>query len=138
MGDNERMNEETVEQQENNEEKTFTQDEVNEIIRKRLARERMKSGSDEDSGTDRERSLEKRELHLMAREKLFDEGLPSQLADILKYSDEKSLDAALKVIKELNIGSGAPKAKSWGQRQLSRGRDNEATKIRDAMGLNHK
>ena len=29
MGDNERMNEETVNQQENNEEKTFTQDEVN-------------------------------------------------------------------------------------------------------------
>lgn len=138
MGDNERMNEETVERQENNEEKTFTQDEVNEIVRKRLARERMKNGSDEDPGTDRERSLEERELHLMAREKLFDEGLPSQLADILKYSDEKSLDAALKVIKELNIGSGAPKGKSWGQRQLSHGRDNEAAKIRDAMGLNHK
>lgn len=138
MDDNERMNEGTADQQENNEEKTFTQDEVDEIIRKRLARERKKSGSGEDPGADRERSLEERELHLMAREKLFDEGLPSQLADILKYSDEESLEAALKVIKGSNFGSEAPKAKSWGQRQLSRGRDNEAARIRDAMGLNHK
>lgn len=75
----------------------------------------------------------------MARERLFDEGLPSQLADILKYSDEKSLDAALKIIKELSIGSEAPKAKSWGQRHSS-GENNqtEAARIRDAMGLNHK
>lgn len=60
MADNERMNEETVEQQENNEEKTFTQDEVDEIIRRRLARERKKSGSGEDPGADRGRSLEER------------------------------------------------------------------------------
>lgn len=139
MGDNERMNEGTVDQQEHNEEKTFTQDEVNEIVKKRLARERMKNGSDEDPGMDRERSLEERELHLMAREKLFDEGLPSQLADILKYSDEKSLEAALKVIKGLNFGSEAPKAQSWGQRHSSGGKNNtEAARIRDAMGLNHK
>ena len=138
MSDNERMNE-TVEQQENNEERTFTQDEVDEIIRKRLARERKKSGSGEDPGTDRERSLEERELHLMARERLFEEGLPSQLADILKYSDEDSLDAALKVIKGLNFGSEAPKAKSWGQRQSAGGtQPTEAVRIRDAMGLNHK
>lgn len=139
MDDNERMNEGIVEQQGNNEEKTFTQDEVNEIVRRRLARERMKNGSEEYSGTDRERSLEERELHLMAREKLFNEGLPSQLADILKYSDEKSLDAALTVIKKLNIESEAPKAKSWGQRHSGGGNQfTEATKIREAMGLNHK
>ena len=139
MDDNERMNEATAEQQENNEEKTFTQDEVDEIIRKRLARERKKSGSGEDPGADRERSLEERELHLMAREKLFDEGLPSQLADILKYSDEESLEVALEVIKGLNFGSEAPKAKSWGQRQSAGGTQlTEASRIRDAMGLNHK
>lgn len=139
MEDNERMNG-LAEQQENNEEKTFTQDEVDEIIRKRLARERKKSGSGEDTRSDRERTLDERELHLMARERLFDEGLPSQLADVLKFTDEDTLDAALEVIKELNLSNTEPqKSKAWGMRQSSRkSSDGEAQQIRNAMGLNHK
>ena len=141
MTDNERTSEGTAEQQESNEAKTFTQEEVNRIVQDRLARDRKSRNLDNDmepeSGTDRERSLEQRELHLMAREKLFEEGLPSQLADILKYSDEKSLEAAIKAIKELNLNSEAPK--NWGQRHSSSGgRSTEDTKIRKAMGLNHK
>lgn len=139
MADNERMNEPAGQQGEH-EEKTFTQQEVDEIVRSRLARERKRAGTGEDTRSDREKSLDERELHLMARERLFDEGMPSQLADILKYTDEDSLDAALEVIKGLNLSnSEAPKAKSWGQRHSSAGgSDAEALKIRDAMGLNRK
>lgn len=146
MADNEKMNEGTADQWQqgtHNEEKTFTQEEVNRIVQERLARDRRGRGSEENaeesySGNDRERSLEERELHLMARERLFNEGLPSQLADVLKYSDEASLDEALEVIKELNFSKAdAPKGKSWGQRQGSRG-VSEDTKIRKAMGLDRK
>lgn len=137
MADNERMNEPAGQQGEH-EERTFTQQEVDEIVKNRLARERKRAGSGEDTRSDRERSLDERELHLMARERLFDEGMPSELADILKYTDEESLGAALGVIKGLNLGSEAPKAKSWGQRHSAESRNGEDLKIRNAMGLNRK
>ena len=146
MADNERMNEGTADQGQqgaNNDVKKFTQEEVNRIVQDRLARDRRGRGSEENaeesySGNDRERSLEERELHLMARERLFNEGLPSQLADVLKYSDEASLDEALEVIKGLNFSKAdAPKGMSWGQRQGGRG-VSEDTKIRKAMGLDRK
>ena len=136
MSDNERMNE-TAEQQENTD-RTFTQAEVDEIVRNRLARERKKKGLDDNSdgdnaGNDREKSLEDRELRLMAREKLFESGMPTSLADVLRYSDEKSLEKAIETIKNLNKNKEAPKA--WGQRQSAR-KNSDSDQIRKAMGLN--
>ena len=136
MSDNERMNE-TAEQQENTD-RTFTQAEVDEIVRNRLARERKKKGLDDNSdgdnaGNDREKSLEDRELRLMAREKLFESGMPTSLADVLRYSDEKSLEKAIETIKNLNKNKEAPKA--WGQRQSAR-KTSDSDQIRKAMGLN--
>lgn len=132
MSDNERMNE-TAEQQENTD-KTFTQAEVNEIVRNRLAREREKNDRyGDNAGNDREKSLEDRELRLMAREKLFESGMPTSLADVLRYSDEKSLEKAIETIKNLNKNKEAPR--SWGQRQ-SGGINTNGDPIRKAMGLN--
>lgn len=116
------------------EDRTFTQEEVDEIVRKRLARERKRT--EPDSGDDREKSLEERELKVMAREKLLAEGMPSQLADILRYSDEETLEEAMNTIKSLQI-SKEPRA-AWGQRQLSRGGERYDTAIRRAMGLQQK
>ena len=105
MDDNEKMNEETANQQEGNE-KTFTQAEVDEIIRKRLARERRKTETEsntdgeQETGDDREKTLEERELRVMAKEKLLDSGMPSNLADVLRYSDEKSLEQERLGLKE--------------------------------------
>ena len=58
-------------------ERTFTQAEVDEIVRKRLARVKRESETDGNNGMDsagmanREKELEQRELNLLAREKLF-------------------------------------------------------------------
>lgn len=112
MDMNNELNNET-EQQENTEVKTFTQEEVDEIIKKRLARERKKTESEQLPETDREKNLEQRELTLMAKEKLLDEGMPLDLAGVLKFSDEKTLEEAIETIK--NLSKEAPKA--WGQRQ---------------------
>lgn len=130
MGNNEENTQNNEEQAQD--QKTFTQDEVEEIVKRRLARERRKTEREQesDSGTDRDITLEERELRVMAREKLFDEGLPSSLADVLKYSDEKSLTKAIEVIKGLE--KQAPK--SWGQRQGSH--VGKPDPIRKAMGLN--
>lgn len=139
MSDNERMNDERLEtapeqEGQNREPKTFTQEEVNEIVRKRLERERKKteSGNESGSGSDREKTLEERELRVMAREKLIDAGMPSSLAEILRYSDEKSLEKAMEAIKNLN--RGAPK--SWGQRQNGAGQRGDP--YRKAMGLDRR
>lgn len=52
-------------------EKTFTQEEVNQIVQDRLARERNKQHTGPDT-EDREKDLEKREKDLAAREKAFE------------------------------------------------------------------
>lgn len=133
MEDNERM-EETLDR---GEERTFTQEEVEEIVKKRLARERKKAarGADgEDPLTERENSLAERELRLTARERLQEEGLPMSLADVLRYVDEETLDKAIEAIRNLN--TEGPKA--WGQRQSGVGRNPVENQIRKAMGLDRK
>lgn len=134
MEDDKRMNSEGATGEA--EERTFTQEEVDEIVRKRLSRERKKTGAEESTTTDRERALEERELHVMAREKLLEAGMPAKLADVLRYSDEKSLEEALEIIKDINFVT-EPR-KSWGMRQSSRGRDGNDVQIRAAMGLSRK
>lgn len=113
--------------------KMFTQEEVDEIIRKRLARERKKGDSEQETDTGRESDLEARELKLMAKEKLMEAGMPLNLAEVLNYSDEDSLDEAIETIRNLN--KEAPK--SWGQRQ-SQNRAPNADPYRKAMGLDRK
>lgn len=79
-------------------EKTFTQAEVNHIVSERLAKDRAKGTADLEK---RETELRARELAMSAREMLSEKGLPKDLADILKYSDEESLKKAVDRIKEL-------------------------------------
>lgn len=135
MEDNERM-EETLDR---GEEKTFTQEEVEEIVKKRLARERKKAArgtEGEDSLTERENRLAEREIRLTARERLQEEGLPMSLADVLRYSDEKTLETAIEALKEFKADTEPRKA--WGMRQSSSGKNTGDSQIRQAMGLNQK
>lgn len=79
-------------------EKTFTQEDVNRIIGERLAKEKAKNDVD---FVKREQDLQQRELAMTAREMLTEKGLPKDLADILKYSDEDSLKIAVDRILKL-------------------------------------
>lgn len=120
------------EEQDVQEAKTFTQEEVDEIVRKRLARERKRSeaGDITEPARDREKELDARELRIMAREKLQDAGMPMALADVLRYSDDKSLEKAMETIKSLNPAG----SRSWGYRP-SNGKAVTADPVRKAMGL---
>lgn len=111
--------------------RTFTQAEVDEIVKKRLARVKRESDNSMDSAgmANREKELEQRELNLLAREKLFENRLPSSLAGVLKFSDAETLDAAINEIKQLNKPAGA-----WGMRQNSNRMENDSA-LRQAMGL---
>lgn len=76
-------------------EKTFTQEQVNAIVSKRLAEDRASRASEFDK---REKELNQREMQIRAKELLAERGLPKNLADVLRYSDEESLKAAIDVI----------------------------------------
>lgn len=80
---------------EQQQEKTFTQEQVNAIVSKRLAEDRASRASEFDK---REKELNQREMQIRAKELLSERGLPKNLADVLRYSDEESLKAAIDVI----------------------------------------
>lgn len=115
-------------------ERTYTQKEVDDIISKRLARERKKYEREFAGGdAEREKALNARELKLTAREKLINAGMPSSLADVLKYDDEESLDEAISAVKDYK---GEPySGKAWGQRM---GASVKPDRFREAMGLDRK
>ena len=111
------------------EERVFTQEELEEILQKRLARERRNR-----PGTDglqaRERELEERERAVVARERLADAGLPAALAQVLKNDDE-SIDKAIDLISGLDFARPV----SWGQRPSGGRAAAREDPIRRAMGL---
>ena len=91
------------------EEKLFTQDELNAIVQKRLDRERKRLevlSSDSDTIRknliERERAITERELRAEARERLIEAGLPGGFAEIIDCSSEAAYEKALeKTMKQL-------------------------------------
>ena len=90
--------------------KTFTQEEVDRIIEKRLNRERKKfssllNGDDlrEIELAEREKALEIKELRADAKGTLAEKGLPMAALELLNYTDkescEKSIEALETVVK---------------------------------------
>lgn len=68
--------------------KTFTQEDVDRIVKDRLARERKKYQTTElDPLEEREQELDRRETAFNIKELLSKEKYPTELADILNYSN---------------------------------------------------
>ena len=136
MEDNREITQEHEEQQESQEEqeeRTYSQQEVDDIIRKRLARERRKYEREfTGNEADREKALNARELKITAREKLVHAGMPSSLADVLKYEDEKTLEEAIAAITAYK----KEPSKAWGERMGFH--SSKPDRIRQAMGLDRK
>lgn len=82
---------------ETQQEKTFTQEQVNAIVGKRLAEAKA---SNEAALNKRETELNQREMQIRAKELLSERGLPKDLAKVLRYSDEESLTAAIDIIEK--------------------------------------
>lgn len=162
---NEELNQQTTEQQtvtqtgENNttqtegapsenEVKTFTQEEVDKIIEKRLARERQKFENQlrEYTGSPIERELSKREKEVTRRELMADarsfleeQGRPIEILELLDYTDAEACAESIKKVincidksaeKTVNNalrGKGAPRD--------SKGYEVVANAFRQAFGL---
>lgn len=84
--------------------KTFTEEEVNDIVRKRLNREREKltkafeEGTRESDLDERERKILKRELRADTLEKLAENGMPAGLADLVSYDSKEECEKSLKTV----------------------------------------
>lgn len=76
-------------------EKTFTQEEVNKIIQQRLQRER------ENSDKNKSAELEQKELRLSAWEKLNDVGLSKKYLDVVNCTNSESIDKSIETLQEL-------------------------------------
>ena len=83
--------------------KTFTQEEVNQIVSDRLARERAKQPTEDD----REKALKARETRLDCRDYLDSKKYPAALLDVLDCSDVEKFKTSVDVLAEKFPGAFA-------------------------------
>ena len=114
-------------------EKTFTQEQVNAIVRERLAKERTKLDADL---TRREAELNQREFNSKAAELLAERGLSMDVLPALNATDIDSLKAAIDALSKAGAVQPTPKGGGgFGHLtpiSITGGNDS----IRKAMGLN--
>ena len=116
--------------------KTFTQEEVAEIVQRRLARDRKSRSVDADL-QDREKDLQDRENTLYAKERFLDEKIPRDLMELVAGKGKEDIDKAIKILKPYidktnEQSNDLPRNAGWGMRQ---GGVRSGDKIREAMGL---
>lgn len=140
MTDNRESTQMNEEVQEKQEPRMYTQEEVENIVRKRLNRERMRNERETvEHDADREKALDARELKITAREKLQEAGMPLNLADVLRYEDEDSLEAAISAVKDLGYKKKDQESSgSWGQRVSGGKSVPPGDQFRQVMGLDRK
>ena len=84
--------------------RTFTEEEVNDIVRKRLNREREKltkafeEGTRESDLDERERNILKRELKADTLEKLAENNMPPGLAELVNYDSAEDCEKSLATV----------------------------------------
>ena len=126
------MNENKINQM--NDEKMFTQEDVNRIIGERLSRDKQKGVEGLDK---RENELALKELKFTAKQLLAEKGLPLELAEIINLTDEKSVTEAV----ELLSGFIVPKKKNDKLKVIERklpeseNEDDNYGQLRKAFGL---
>lgn len=82
--------------------KMFTQEEVNNIVKERLARERAKNTPAEPTEEDKQRQeLSARESKVACREYIMDQGLPRELLDVLDTSNHEEFKTKADIVSTL-------------------------------------
>lgn len=117
-------------QQTQQQERTFTQEEVNRIVQERLARVKASQEPDE-----RELTLQARENALYVSEKIAENGLPKELAEEFKGMDKTTIDKCIKIIAPFAKKASEPILNAVGPTNGG-GLDASDSAIRAAMGLN--
>ncbi len=78
--------------------KSFTQDEVNSIVRDRLAKEKEKTQKKYDA---MEQEFQAKELNFKAKEILTEKGISLDLLGALKYEDEETLMNSIEIVENV-------------------------------------
>lgn len=79
--------------------KTFTQEEVNQIVSNRLKEEREKLKKEQDAAfADREKAINAREMRMTAAEELHKKGLPSSLVDAINCTDKETMSKSIEIL----------------------------------------
>ena len=82
--------------------KTFTQEEVNQIIGNRLKEEREKMKKEQDATfAEREQKIAAREMRLNAIDKLREKGLPSSLVDAINCSSDETMNKSIDICRHI-------------------------------------
>ena len=135
--------------------RTFTQEQVESLIKGRLAKMQRQAESQAAAAYEEKNAeLRKRELALLTREKLAERNMPLELAGVVTCEDEKDLNQKLDVLQKLYnnnggsdtdaSGSGKPAGTGAGfsvgsvQHKEAGGGVFVADPVRTAMGLNRK
>lgn len=125
-------------------EKLFTQEEVNRIVGERLAR--VKNQPDNSGYAEREHELNQREMRLDARERLADAGIPKELLPLVNCSSKEDMENSIKLI-TAHFGASNRPANSYrmkvsggafGNTGASTSKITNEDEIRAAMGLNRR
>ncbi len=119
-----------------NSDKLFTQSDLDRIIGERLSRDKNKNSEELDK---REKELHSKELKFIAKQLLDEKKLPTELADILKFEDEKSIVEVIETIEKL-IGNKKTENKLSvvNERKLPKSKNDDENygELRRAFGLN--
>lgn len=114
-----------------NNERTFTQEEVNTIVQDRLAKEKVKY---EKQLSDMQAEVSRREKRLDAQQMLKEKGLPDELIDLVRLDNDDAMNTSLELLSRTYIKpeatpkiTGASPARS---QQIS-----EDDMLRQAMNL---
>ena len=109
--------------------RTFTQADVDSIVQKRIAEERVRYGAELEQ---REKDLATREFNYRLSEQAKAEGIPQELVDALGIKDEESMKKAFAALKPL-VNKHAPAP--GGNPPPVHVPDNEAALLKGAFGL---
>lgn len=120
-----------MEKQAEQEERTFTQEDVNRIVQERIARVRTGVSDLEE----REAALVAKENRISCREYLAQNGYDSELLDILDTSDPESFRTkADKISQKMGTAGGTGSTGNF-RREHKLPAKSEEDQIREAMGL---
>ncbi len=125
-----------------NNDKRFTQEEVNSFIQSRLGRMKDQAAKEVKAEYDKKfADLQAREMRLLIREQLSTRGMSADLADVITCTDENDLKAKLDKLQQIYGNSKKEVEQETGFVQLgtAKGPDQPASSdpVRVAMGLNY-
>lgn len=115
-------------------EKTFTQEQVNAIVGKRLSEQKQQQEADLAKKAD---ELNKREMAIRAKELLCEKRLPEGLAEVLKYDNEDELVKAINILdsarEQHSVDDGEYRRMDDGR--LPTGKQDKPDTLANAFGL---